>query len=306
MRRQPAAPQRRSRSPRAVPSARFLPTRVVFRPLAPKQLPAPRGRPYAGFVGTNAAPGSERTLVVLRYSPYSERARWALDHHSLRYRLVHHEPFIGERRLRRLIGDPARRATVPVLVSPGVLLTDSWDIALHADRIGGAEKLVPEADAAAIAELRALADEAMNFGRVLVTRALLDSNAALDEVAPRYIPHFLRPLFRPVARYGTRWFGRKYALDLGELEHPRQKVRSALARFREQLGQKPYLLGHFSYADILVCSVLQGIRPPEHAAVRLRPASRAAWTQVELAAEFEDLLAWRDTVYRDARPALAG
>jgi glutathione S-transferase len=110
-------------------------------------------------------------------------------------------------------------------------------------------------------------------------------------------------LLRPVTRYGTAWFGRKYALDLDDLETPRQRVVSALERFRERLAGKPYLLGSFTYADILLCSLLQGIRPPEHRAIRLGPAARAAWTQPELAHRFEDLLAWRDRLYRDVRPA---
>src|SRR5579862_5425480 len=82
-------------------------------------------------------------LVVLSYSPWSERARWALDHHGLTYRTVQHTPFIGERRLRRLTGGRQGRATVPVLIDGDTLLTDSWDIALYADQLGPAAKLIP-------------------------------------------------------------------------------------------------------------------------------------------------------------------
>src|SRR4051812_19657233 len=94
-----------------------------------------------------------RTLVVLRYSPWSERARWALDHHELRYELVRHEPFIGERKLRRLVGNKTKRPTVPVLITPEGLLTESWDIVEYADRVGGRSKLIPAEHEVAIREV---------------------------------------------------------------------------------------------------------------------------------------------------------
>ena len=41
-----------------------------------------------------------RRLVSLKVSPWSERAKWALDHQRLSYQVVEHAPFLGERRLR--------------------------------------------------------------------------------------------------------------------------------------------------------------------------------------------------------------
>ena len=35
-------------------------------------------------------------LYSLVYSPWSEKARWALDHHRIAYRRVRYEPVIGE------------------------------------------------------------------------------------------------------------------------------------------------------------------------------------------------------------------
>ena len=244
-----------------------------------------------------------RTLVVLGYSPWSERARWALDHHGLRYELVRHEPFIGERKLRRLVGNKSKRPTVPVLITPEGLLTESWDIVAYADRLGSRPKLIPAAHEAAIREITALSNEAMASGRALVVSAMLASNAALDDALPPFVPRWLRPLFRPLSRYGTAWFGRKYDVDLKDTETPRRVVRGVLEQFRARLSGRPYVLDSFSYADIVVCSVLQGIRPPQTDHVRLRPGTRAAFTQAELAAEFEDLLTWRDALYRTDRPA---
>jgi glutathione S-transferase len=244
---------------------------------------------------------AERTLVVLSYSPWSERARWVLDHHGLPYRTVYHSPFLGERRLRRLVGPGVARATVPVLRADGELFTNSWDIARYADRVGRSSKLVPSELEESIAEVNERAERAMERGRALVVAGLLASPQALDESLPPGIPKVLRPVLRPVTRYGTEWFGRKYGLSLRELQSARQALRNALASFRQQLGTRSYLLGRFSYADVVLCSMLQGVVPVDDRYVPLGPGQRKVWTQSELAEEFADLIGWRDRLYREAR-----
>lgn len=236
------------------------------------------------------------TLLSLHYSPWSERARWALDHHGLAYQLVQHAPFLGERRLRRVVGRHVERATVPVLVAEGEVLRDSWDIALYADARGAAEKLFPRGLEDAIRVLADVAERTMFETRGLVTAALL-SDAALDEAQPRAIPKPLRPLLRPVARYGTLWFARKYALDLTELEAQRQTLARGLTTFRERYGARPYLFERFTYADIVFCSLLQAVKPVDDRYIRLGPAWRSAWTQPALADEFADLIRRRDELY---------
>jgi len=237
------------------------------------------------------------TLLSLRYSPWSERARWALDHHELVYRLVQHEPFLGERRLRKVVGPRVERPTVPVLVTEGEVLCDSWDIARYADNHGDAEKLIPASLEGAIRELGELAERTMVETRGLVTAALLASDAALDENAPRFVPTWLGPLFRPLVRYGTRWFARKYSLELSELATQRRALARTLTTFRERYGDRPYLFERFSYADIIFCSLLQAVKPVDDRYIRLGPAWRIAWTQPALAEEFDDLIRRRDELY---------
>jgi len=240
-------------------------------------------------------------LLSLHYSPWSERARWALDYQGVEYRLVQHAPFLGERRLRKVVGTPTARATVPVLVTDGAVLRDSWDIALHADAHGTREKLVPPSLERSIRELNDVIESTMMRSRNLVTAALLADDAALDEGLPRYVPTAVRPLLRPLSRYGTRWFARKYGLDLVDLETPRRLLGETLALFRERYGNRPYLFAHFTYADILFCSLLQGVCPVADRYLRLGPAWRNAWTQPTLVAEFGDLIRLRDRLYAEHR-----
>jgi glutathione S-transferase len=246
---------------------------------------------------------AQRKLVTLGVSPWSERARWALDHHRLDYKIEAHMPVLGERRLRRLVGPDKPRATVPVLVAGSEVLTESWDIAAYADREGKGSKLIPPEHESAIRDWCAVADEGATAGRALVVAATLASGPALDEQAP-FAPMWLRPALRPIGRSATRAFARKYGLDLDDADGSTRKVRVALDRLRSGLAAaSPYLRGFFSYADIAMATLLQGIVPVTDRFMKIGPSTRVAWTQRHLAAQYADLIAWRDRLYETRRVA---
>ena len=246
-------------------------------------------------------PARSLRLVILPISPWSERAKWALDHHRLVYRQTVHVPFLGERRLRRLVGPAQPRATVPVLIADERVLADSFTIAEYADAVGTGEPLLPAALKAEIRAATDRADQLMGIGRALVTGGMLASGEALDEALPPAMPRWIRRLLRPVTRYSTAWFGRKYKLQLQDLSAHIPPIRAALLDLRTRLNGRDYLLSCFSYADIATATALQGIDPVEDCYVPLGPATRAVWTVPELAAEFADLLSWRDRLYEEHR-----
>jgi glutathione S-transferase len=240
-------------------------------------------------------------LVVLHVSPWTERVRWALDHHLVAYRVVQHAPFLGERRLRKLVGRRDGPVTVPVLIDGEQVISQSWDIVAHADRHGRGTRLILEQHEGAIREWVRIVDAASGHGRALVIRGMLGSAAALDESLPPAVPTWMRPMMRPVTRYGTRWFARKYALDLDGVDAHLQAVRETLEHLRRSLAGGRYLLGELSYADIVAATLLQGIAPVGDEHIRLGPATRAVWTRPELVEAFPELIAWRDDLYRDHR-----
>lgn len=225
-----------------------------------------------------------------------------LDHHHLDYQTIEHVPFLGEARLRRLVGTGKKRATVPVLLAGDEVLTESWDIAVYADREGSGPKLVLADREKEIRKWNDLSDETMKAGRSLVIAALLASPDALDESLSSRLPKWIRALSRPVTRHGTKWFARKYELGLDQTTGALGKLRSTLSLLREALStSSPYLLGTFSYADIVMAVVLQGIVPVDDCYMPIGAATRKTWTRVELAAEFADLVAWRDGLYERHR-----
>ena len=258
---------------------------------------------------TRASMSNARRLVQLSYSPWSERARWALDHHGIVYQTVEHVPFLGEMRLRRIVGKKAGRATVPVLIDGATVLNESWDIATYADRTGSGSKLIPSEREHDIRVWTDLADQASSQGRLLVVSSLLASDAALDESLPFPLPSWLHATMRPVTRFGLRWFARKYDLPPAAAEEIENRMRPALERLRSAVANSPFLVGgKFSYADIAMASLLQGISPVGSGYIRLGPATRRAWTRPALERDYPELVRWRDNLYlehrgRAARPA---
>jgi len=237
------------------------------------------------------------TLIELSYSPWSERARWALDHHHLLYRRIFHEPVIGERKLRRLVGPRPGRYTVPVLLTGEEVLTESWDIASYADRVGASTPLIPKASEAAVRDWVEQADRAMAAGRAIFSLRLLGSGPARDETLPAKVPRWLRPLSRPFTWLGVRWFVHKYGLSAYEPARALALVRTFFDAVRAALTRGDYLLGSFGYADIVAAGALQSISPVADEYIKLGKASRAIWTDAALMAEYADLVAWRDRLY---------
>lgn len=243
---------------------------------------------------------ADRVLVELPLSPWTERARWALDHHGLSWRRVVHAPFLGEGKLKKLRRGLPGKPTTPLLVDDGVVYPSSDAIARHADAIGAGAKLFPAGRDADVDAWIANAERGSQNGRVLITRRLLDSPGALDEQLPPFTPSFVRPLLRPVTRYGTRWFARKYDLpvdDAAAVAAAEAAACAALDAVRAALDGGDYLLGAFSFADIVSCLLLQAVQPVQHPKYPLLPATRAQWTAPHLVERYRDLLAWRDRLY---------
>jgi glutathione S-transferase len=238
----------------------------------------------------------------LKTSPWSERAKWALDHHGLAYETTDHTPFLGELRLRRIAGGGGKkRVTTPVLVDDGQVITESWDIAAHADRVGKGSTLIPADQETEIRRWNGVAEEAMRAGRALLIPRIRASGGALDSTLPPLFPRWIRPALRPITRYATDWFTRKYDLRFDEAPAHLAKLRSALDTLRAALAKSSYLLGRFSYADIVMAVLLQNVTPVADRFFPLEPPMRAAWTRDDLAADYADLLAWRDQLYEQHR-----
>lgn len=246
-----------------------------------------------------------RTLYGLTQSPWTEKARWALDHHNVPYRYHEHVPLLGEPflRIKARTREPGTKASVPLLVDGSAVFTSSLSIARHADGIGRGEALFRRGSEEEVARWAAVSDEIIGVGRTRVVTALRTDRAAQREAVPSFVPDALRGAVAPVTA-AAAWFLRsKYDVALvaqgDSTPTESTRLRTFLDEVRRGLDGKPYLTGSFSFADIAVAASLQALRPRSRAP--LGPATRAIWADESLQTEFADLLTWRDALYTKHR-----
>jgi len=247
---------------------------------------------------------SPLTLYGLAYSPWTERARWALDLKNVSYRYREHSPYLGEYALRfraRRLGRV--RATVPLLVGPDVAIGDSFEIMQYADEVGVGDTLLP--DPAEVQSWRDKIEPALEKMRVRVSQGILGDPAALKEAAAAAAPAFMAGLLKPVAAIGVKFFARKYDFALDAEAADEALIRSILEDARRALNEDRYILTTFSIVDIMVATLLQAVTPVDDTFVSLGPATRGVWHHASLAADFPELIAWRDALYRTHRRAEA-
>lgn len=245
------------------------------------------------------------TLWSLSYSPWSDRARWALDHCNVDYQRRAYQPLFGEPAMRVKTGNWTRPVSVPVLETPSGALTDSLDISRWADREHGTS-LFPAGHDATIHRMHALSEAALSAGRVLGLRRILeDDREALDAFVPKPLEAVLGTGGRHLAAAGLRRTIRKYAAVTPD--EPEETLLEFLGVLADALrsgtthDDKPTtLLEQFSYADLTMAVGLSFILPP-HSHLRLGDASRHAYTWVDLPPGYDDLFAWRDALF-ERRP----
>jgi glutathione S-transferase len=249
-------------------------------------------------------------LLALPYSPWSEKARWALDARKVPYRYRRYQPLIGELELRLRTRRLGGIVTIPLLIdAQGRVYDDSASIARFADGAGEGARLFPQQHAAAIARFIELSERGLSAGRALSLARQLGDDEALAEMVPRALRKSLGRYASRLAELGLRRTLRKYQADRLTLEQHRARLRGALDELRAALaqasGQHKTLLGSFTFADIAAAQILAFVSPPS-SGLKLGKASRRGFTDVELARDYVDLIAWRDALYTRYREPSRG
>lgn len=229
-------------------------------------------------------------LVGEAFSPWTLKARWALDRCGVDYAYREYTPGLSEPWLRWHLRQWRQPVSVPVLLTRAQAIRGSWGIAEYAAQCAGDARL------GALAEARPwdeISERGLAAARTRVVRAVLADDRALDESVP-LLRGRSRALLRPVARQVARRLDRKYAHLLRPHAH-----REALLALRAGLARAEtgYLLERFSYADISMSVLLEAVRPTSGPAA-LGPVQRECWHDAALATEFADLLDWRDSLHR--------
>jgi glutathione S-transferase len=251
-------------------------------------------------------------LLGLPYSPWSEKARFALDARKVPYRSRLYQPLLGEPalrvKLRKLLGN----VTVPVLTTDdGRVLADSADIARWADTRGEGPKLFPPEHEAEIARFIALSERGLSAGRALSLQRVLADDDALGELVPKGMRRVLGSFAKRVSAAGIRRTFRKYGAQVSSVEAHRRTLTAVLDEIRARLAASPStgsprtLLGSFTFADVAMTQVLAFVVPPA-TGLKIKTANRRCFTDDALRAQYADLVEWRDAIYRTYRsPALS-
>jgi glutathione S-transferase len=242
-------------------------------------------------------------LIGLPYSPWTEKARWALDHHRVPYRFREYLPIFGIPLLRIRTGRYRGRLSVPVYLGENGVLTDSFDIAQFAESHGGGAPLFPAGHEAEVAEWNRESDTALAAGRALSSVRIAGDAKAKEDSVPSMFPRALRPALRPLVDVGIRYLKVKYGFGTQPTEEHEAALGGVLDRMAEKLGNNDYLLGKFSYADICMAMVLQFVSPVANEFIPLGDAARPLWGTPALAARHHRLLEWRDRLFQRHRRA---
>lgn len=230
------------------------------------------------------------TLYGIPYSPWSEKARWALTAAKVPYREVTYVPMVGEAVLRAKLKQWTGRVSVPVLLTAEGPVRDSLEIARWASRHG--ESLFPTAAVSEIEAWNRRSEEALDAGRARTTLLVSRDPDAMLENLPRPLRR-LGPASKALGRAGVLYLERKYGFGGDGEEALTARIRAALQPLQSALQGREYLVdGRFTHADITMAVALQVVRPPPH--IRVGRLSRRHWTNDALSAEFPELLAWRD------------
>lgn len=254
-------------------------------------------------------------LLGLVYSPWTEKARFALDARRVRFRFRGYTPLLGEPALRLKTRRFTGAVTVPVLTrDDGVVLTDSLAIARWADTQGAGPRLFPPERGAEMINLVDLSERALAAGRGLSLLRMLDDSEALREMVPRAVRRPLGPLAGALGRAGVKRTLAKYGVCGAAREPHASELARCLDALREALAAAPppeasptapkaprTLLGELTFADIAMAQALAFVEPPAFG-LRLGHASRRSFTDPGLSARYADLVTWRDALYETHRP----
>jgi len=240
-------------------------------------------------------------LIGMYYSPWTERARWALDYHKLPYRYAEYTTLLGEPLLRLRVGKPFGKVSVPLLTTPDGRVNDSFEIARFSDGKSNKNPLVPAAHFDEIKGWSESAELALFSARIRATRRIRDSSDALADRLPGYTPGFLRKALVPMAYVATEYILHKYQLEDTSDEKLLHNMDVFFGKADKALNGREFVFENISFADIVIATALQALAPVDNKYIYLGLPSRKCMCEPDLATKYASLIAWRDVVYERYR-----
>jgi glutathione S-transferase len=212
-----------------------------------------------------------RRLLTIPISHYCEKARWALERAGLEYREERHVQGVHRLVSRRAGGS----GTLPVLVAPEGVFSQSEDILRYADAALDEEARLFPADPDLLTEVLALCrrlDEGLgpDGRRLMYARILPEKDALLtfnNQGVPMWEARMLTLFWRPL----SRWAKRELSIHAETLAEDGPRVWRAFDMVAERLADgRPYLCGErFTAADLTFACLAAAVTVPPDYGVRL-------------------------------------
>ena len=247
-------------------------------------------------------------LYGLTISPWTRRAKWALDHHRIDYHEHEFIPLLSEPALRlRARRGLAKRLTVPILISDqGDVIADSYEIGRWADSRGESATL-----SASDPEVRQWIERLEPV--FLAARARTTTQTLRDPEALRATARSILPVgpaasaLWPLAYVGVRYIMAKYDVAAHEsalLAH-QEAARGALRALQGAITGRVYIChDRFSLADVFGALAVEVSAPTPRYSPALDDVMRATWRDDALQGDeaLAPLLAWRDMIMEQHLP----
>jgi glutathione S-transferase len=239
-----------------------------------------------------------RVFTAIPFSPWSEKARWALDHHHVDYREAPFMPVFGEFALRLRMRKPFGRITVPTLQHGRLWLTDSFEIARYSDEIGDGPALFPTDRIAEISAWNQRSEAALAAGRAILMQGWASTPELATAALPPGLPPALKGLLEPFGRRRLDAFMAKYDIREGDDSY-QTALAAELDELEKALSERRYLIGDsFTYADITMALTLQQVAPVDPSyIVRMSGLGPAGMNIDTFTTRYAALIAWRDDLY---------
>ncbi len=201
------------------------------------------------------------TLITIPYSHYCERARWAMDYSGLDYTEAGHAPFFHAYYNRKA----GAKRTVPSLVTPEGVLTDSADILDYVHRSGAT--LYPEGQRANIKSWEHLFDRRLGVpARAWAYIYLKDAPEVVHELLAGGDARQYKTL-KPVVPQLVKLIAKNYRATSGRRQYLENQLNAMLDQCDHVLrdGRRFFCGDTFTAADITLCSLFGVLlNPPEY------------------------------------------
>lgn len=201
-------------------------------------------------------------LYIFPISHFSEKARWACDHHGVAYELVRCVPGPHLRTMKRL---GVKRTTVPVLTrGDGPPIQGSGRIIGHLDALSPARSLTPADSGWEELERRADQDLGEALRRILYAEMM--TRKVVIPLWTQDAPWWSTPLMHAVFPLMKAKITEGYKLRPSDVAEAKRAFEAAWVDLEAQLGERRYLLeDRLTRADITVASLLGPlVMPAEH------------------------------------------